>query len=55
MGDGRAEGPSATGGGGPAALSLTPGMEGTHVPVFESSQPEGPYVYRGHTRLLSFF
>ena len=45
MGDGRAEGPSAIGDGGQAAISLTPDADGTHVHVFESSQlEEGFYV-----------
>ena len=41
MGDGRAEGSSAIGDGGQAAVSLTPDVSGTHVRVFESSQLEG--------------
>ena len=44
MGDGRAEGPSAIGDGGQAAVSLTPDVDGTHVRIFESSQLEGSYV-----------
>ena len=44
MGDGRAEGSSAIGDGGQAALSLTPYMDGMHVRIFESSQLEGSYV-----------
>ena len=44
MGDGRAEESSATGDGGQAAISLTPDVDGTHVPIFESSQVEGSYV-----------
>ena len=39
MGDGRAEGSSAIGGGGRAAISLMP-----DVRIFESSQLEGSYV-----------
>ena len=41
MGDGRAEGSSAIGDGGQAAISLTPDVDGTHVCIFESSQLEG--------------
>ena len=41
VGDGRAEGPSATGDGGQAAISLMPDMDGKHVRPFESSQFEG--------------
>ena len=41
MGDGRAEGSSAIGDGGQAAISLTPDIDGTHVCIFESSQLEG--------------
>ena len=44
MGDGRAEGSSATGDGGQAAVSLTPDADGTYVHIFESSQLEGLYV-----------
>ena len=44
MGDGRAEGPSAIGDGGQAAISLTPDADGTHVHIVESSQLEGLYV-----------
>ena len=44
MGDGRAEGSSAMGGGGQAAVSLTPDVDGTHIHIFESSQLEGSYV-----------
>ena len=44
MGDGRAEGSSAIGDGGQAAISLTPKVDGTHVRIFESSQLEGWYV-----------
>ena len=39
-GGGRAEGPSATGDGGQAAISPTPDDGGTHVHVFEGSQLE---------------
>ena len=44
MGDGRAEGSSATGDGGQAAILLTPDIDGTHVRIFESSQHEDLYV-----------
>ena len=44
MGDGRAEGSSAIGDGGQAAISLTPDVDGTHVHILESSQLEGSYV-----------
>ena len=44
VGDGRAEGFSATGDGGQAAMSLTPDAHRTHVRIFESSQLEGSYV-----------
>ena len=44
MGDGRAEGSSAIGDGGQAAISLTPDVDGTHVRIFESLQLEGSYV-----------
>ena len=44
MGDGRAEGLSAMGDGGQAAISLTPDIDGTHDRIFESSQLEGSYV-----------
>ena len=44
MGDGRAEGSSAIGDGGQAAVSLTPDVDGTHVCIFESSQLEVSYV-----------
>ena len=40
-GDGRAGGPSATGDGGQAAVSLMPDTDGKHVRLFESSQLEG--------------
>ena len=43
-GRGRAEGPPATGDGGRAAPSLTPGADGMHVPIFESLRFEGLYV-----------
>ena len=38
MGDGRAEGSSATGDGGQAAISLTPDVDGTHIHIFERSR-----------------
>ena len=44
VGDGRAEGSSAIGDGGQAAISLTPDVDGTHVHILESSQLEGSYV-----------
>ena len=44
MGDGRAEGWSAIGDGGQAAISLMPDIDGTHVGIFESLQLEGSYV-----------
>ena len=44
MGDGRAEGSSAIGDGGQAAISLTPDVDGTHIHIFEGSQLEGLYV-----------
>ena len=44
MGDGRAEGLSATGDGEQAAISLTPDTDGTHVHIFESLQLKGSYV-----------
>ena len=44
MGDGRAEGSSAIGDGGQAAISLMPDADGTHVHIVESSQLEGLYI-----------
>ena len=44
MGDGRAEGWSAIGDGGQAAISLMPDGAGTEVRIFESSQLEGSCV-----------
>ena len=44
MGDGRAEGSSAIGDGGQAAISLTPDVDGRPVPNFENLQFEGSYV-----------
>ena len=35
VGDGRAEGSSATGGGGHAAVSLTPDVDAMHIRIFE--------------------
>ena len=37
MGDGKAEGSSAIGDRGQAAISLTPAIDGTHVRISESS------------------
>ena len=44
MGGGRAEGSSAIGDGGKAAISLIADVDGTHICVSESSQLEGSYV-----------
>ena len=44
MGDGRAEGSSAIGDRGQAAISLMPETDGTHVRIFESLQFERLYV-----------
>ena len=44
MGDRRAEGSSATGVGGQAAMSLTPDTDGMHVHIFESLQPKSSFV-----------
>ena len=44
MGDGRAEGMSAIGDGGQAAISLMPDVDGTHIRIFESSKLEDSYV-----------
>ena len=38
MGDGRADGLSAIGDGGQAAISLRPDVDGTHASIFESWQ-----------------
>jgi len=46
VGDGRAEGSSAIGDGGQAAVSLTPDTDGTHVHIFESLQLE-TFIRRG--------
>ena len=43
-GDGRAEGSSAIGDREQAAISLMPGIDGTHICIFESLQLEGSYV-----------
>ena len=43
MEDGRAEGSSATGDRGPAAISYVPDVDGTHLPIFETVQHEGSY------------
>ena len=44
MGDGRAEGLSAIGDRGQAAILLMPDGDGTYIHIFESSQLEGSYV-----------
>ena len=44
MGDCRAEGSSAKGDKGQAAVSLMPDVDGMHVCIFESSQLEDLYV-----------
>ena len=44
VGDGRAEGSSATGNGRQAAMSLMSDVDGTHVHIFKSSQLEGLHV-----------
>lgn len=44
MEDGGSEGASAVGGGGQAAVLLTPEVDGRPVYIFESSQFEGSYV-----------
>ena len=44
VGDGRAEGLSAVGVGGQAAMSLTSDIDGMHVHIFESLQLGGSYV-----------
>ena len=44
MGEGRAEGSSATGDGGQDAMSLEPDADGTHVHIFESLQLGGFHV-----------
>ena len=44
MGDGGAEGPSATGDGGQAAMSLTTDLDGMHIHIFASLQLESSYV-----------
>ena len=43
MGDGRAEGSSAIGDGGQAAIALTPDVDGRQDRTFESSELEGLY------------
>ena len=45
VGDGRAEGLSAVGDGGQAAISLMPDVDGTHICIFESSRLEGSYIW----------
>ena len=44
VGDGRAEGSSAIGDGGQAAVSLMLDVGGMHIRIFEGSKPEGSYV-----------
>ena len=44
MGDDRAEGASAIGDGGQAAVSLMPDVDGTHVHIVERFQLEDLYV-----------
>ena len=44
VGDGRAEGSSAVGDGGQAAVSLRLDTDGMHMCIFESSKLEGSYV-----------
>ena len=44
MGDGIAEGSSAIGDGGQAAVSLMPDVDGTHVHIVERFQLEDLYV-----------
>ena len=44
MGDGKAEGSSAIGGGGQVATSVKPDADGTQVHIFESLQLEGLYA-----------
>ena len=44
MGDGGADGPSATGDRGQAAISLMPDVDGMHIRIFESLKLEGAYV-----------
>ena len=44
VGDGRAEGSSAVGDGGQAAVSLRLDIDGMHMCTFESSKLEGSYV-----------
>ena len=46
MGDGGAEGLSATGGGGQGAISLTPDTDRMNVCIFTSSQL-GRFIFRG--------
>ena len=44
VGDGRAEGSSAIGDGGQAAISFTHDLNAKHLHIFESSQLEGSYA-----------
>ena len=46
VGDGRAEGSTAIGDRGQAAVSLTPDVDGLHVYIFESSQLEGLWTLK---------
>ena len=53
MRDDGAEGPSAVGDGGQAAMSLMPDIDGTHVHIFASLQLESSYGGGGLTVLAS--
>ena len=44
VGDGGAEGPSATGDGGQASVSVMLDADGMHIRIFESSKLGGSYV-----------
>ena len=44
MGDGRAEGLSLKEDGRQVAISLTPGIDGRHIRILESSQLKGSYI-----------
>ena len=44
VGDGRAEGSSATGNGRQAAMSLMSDVDGTHIHIFEGLQLESSHV-----------
>ena len=52
MGDGKAEGSSATGDEGQVATSVKPDVDGMHVHIFESLQFEG--LYAGYFIYLIF-